>query len=276
MKKNFLISLAIVIFLISPFIIELLISIESPYGFINENNKSAYIGLYSAILGGSITLIGVLWTIKNQVELIKNDNVTRNNERKDEDRKKYMPYFTISDYSYIPQVDDLLDLQIPCEPNFINTIIPELDGDIYSYHSGTADFIFHFKNSGRGEAMEVKLSKLSTSNIKIRLNGDIIQDEKIDLKKINTVSKIPVNYYFVPPENIVKLSVYLFNYGVKNKNGFIKSHDYIESQNKYEFEFFDFIGNKYNQKIDISFIECAEKDYEPIIEIKNYSPVLVK
>lgn len=37
-----------------------------PLGFINNDNRNAWIGFYGAIIGGGITLGGVAWTISNQ------------------------------------------------------------------------------------------------------------------------------------------------------------------------------------------------------------------
>lgn len=52
------------IFLI-PFMVNLIVETANPFGlgFINDSNKDTWISFFGSIIGGSITLIGVIWTI---------------------------------------------------------------------------------------------------------------------------------------------------------------------------------------------------------------------
>lgn len=59
----------------------------------------------AAVYGGLLTLIGVAWTIKDTNEKRKEDLIRVENERKEEDRKKHIPYVRISfDKNNLPPV----------------------------------------------------------------------------------------------------------------------------------------------------------------------------
>lgn len=76
-----LISLTLVlIFLGAPFF-NYIATNKWEWQFINENNYDAWIGYYGAIIGGSLTLLGVYWTLNDQQKQFK-DNI-------DEQRKLY-------------------------------------------------------------------------------------------------------------------------------------------------------------------------------------------
>lgn len=51
-----------------PFVVFAITTISTPWGFINDTNREAWIGYYGAIIGGALTLGGVWWTIKKQEE----------------------------------------------------------------------------------------------------------------------------------------------------------------------------------------------------------------
>ena len=53
---------------------------------------SAVVGVYSAILGGGLTLAGVAWTIKKNEEDKNHERALLEKDRQTEERKKFMPY----------------------------------------------------------------------------------------------------------------------------------------------------------------------------------------
>ena len=57
---------------------------------------NAFVSVYAAVLGGGITLAGVAWTIKDTNEKRQQDLMRVENERKEEERKKHIPYVRVS------------------------------------------------------------------------------------------------------------------------------------------------------------------------------------
>ena len=57
---------------------------------------NAFVSVYAAVLGGGITLAGVAWTIKDTNEKRQQDLIRIENERKEEERKKHIPYVRVS------------------------------------------------------------------------------------------------------------------------------------------------------------------------------------
>lgn len=64
---------------------------------LTEDAFQSFVSVYSAVLGGGITLAGVAWTIKDT-----------NDKRKEEERKKHIPYLTV-----VPNAHDEVLIHIP-------------------------------------------------------------------------------------------------------------------------------------------------------------------
>ncbi len=54
-----------------------------------------WLGFTGGVIGGTLTLFGVSITLREQNKLRDLDERKRDNEKKEEDRKKYMPYFSL-------------------------------------------------------------------------------------------------------------------------------------------------------------------------------------
>lgn len=58
--------IVLVLLFITPKLIDWLVSISSPFGFIKPKDRNTWIGFYGAIIGGGITLGGEWWTLNKQ------------------------------------------------------------------------------------------------------------------------------------------------------------------------------------------------------------------
>ena len=76
MNKKSLVLLIFGIFIIIfivPQIIHFLVYTPSPFGFIKPGEESQWIGFFGSVIGGSLTLAGVWWTLKYQDKKRKED-----------------------------------------------------------------------------------------------------------------------------------------------------------------------------------------------------------
>ena len=62
----------------------------------DESLQTIVLSITAAVYGGLLTLVGVAWTIKDANEKRQEDLIRVENERKEEDRKKHIPYVRIS------------------------------------------------------------------------------------------------------------------------------------------------------------------------------------
>lgn len=147
-----------------PFVVFAITTISTPWGFINDTNREAWIGYYGAIIGGALTLGGVWWTIKKQEEekkmefdinncplltaelLKKSENLSFNPYEEGRSDKWYLAYsidFTITLKNAIPA----------CNIHFLyhdmkstnETIFPRLwvfENNLKENISESNDFIF--------------------------------------------------------------------------------------------------------------------------------------
>lgn len=60
-----------------PLIVNYIIKTPSKFGFINEVNMSAWISFYGSVVGGLLTLVGVVYTINKQDEFNKLDKIAQ-------------------------------------------------------------------------------------------------------------------------------------------------------------------------------------------------------
>ncbi|MBQ4119077.1 MAG: hypothetical protein IJD45_01650 [Clostridia bacterium] len=88
-------------------------------------NFEAFTSIYSAVLGGGITLAGVAWTIKDSNDKRKEDLQRIEYERREEERKKHIPYIKvtsdmIADYYSDVYIRNGLDLSNPSHRSKLN------------------------------------------------------------------------------------------------------------------------------------------------------------
>ncbi|MBR4060028.1 MAG: hypothetical protein IKK03_09345 [Lachnospiraceae bacterium] len=106
--KVVLIMVGVVIcFFIVSKAVDFFVTTPSPFGFILPEHQDTWINFYGALLGGTLTLLGVWWTIYYTEETRKEDQKKHENEIKDEfDRRnketkrnlsaQYKPILTIA------------------------------------------------------------------------------------------------------------------------------------------------------------------------------------
>lgn len=71
----------------------------------NDALQTIVLSITAAVYGGLLTLVGVTWTIKDTNEKRKEDLLRIENERKEEERKKHIPYIRVSfDVDNLPPV----------------------------------------------------------------------------------------------------------------------------------------------------------------------------
>ena len=99
--------------LIVPPLLNLIISIPSPFGFISLNEKSTWINFYGAIIGGSLTLVGVWWTISYTEMMRQKDQKEREKEKKQEYIKRNKEIKSNLSAQYKPILD------VTCHPDLI-------------------------------------------------------------------------------------------------------------------------------------------------------------
>ena len=90
-----------VVLLMAYILIFMVILISFPF-YVNwcgmrDENFETFTAVYSAVIGGGLTLVGVAWTIRNGDEDRKADRMQVEADRKEEERKKLTPYVKIVD-----------------------------------------------------------------------------------------------------------------------------------------------------------------------------------
>lgn len=97
--------------LILDFSIGIVLSISLIYQLPAEQLQTIVTGIIAAIFGGLFTLVGVAWTIKKGDEDRKPDLDRLENERREEDRKRYAPYLKV--VKGVQNGQSLCEAQIP-------------------------------------------------------------------------------------------------------------------------------------------------------------------
>lgn len=114
--------------LIQDFISGIALSVYLIYIIPNESLQSIIIPIVAGVYGGLLTLVGVAWTIRKGDERRKEDRNQLEQDRKEEERKKAIPYIKVEIYSpaynkhiRIKDLYSILD----------NEVYKECDGNVY-------------------------------------------------------------------------------------------------------------------------------------------------
>lgn len=115
MKKNSIIKMLLVstiaLFTI-PLIVNYIIKTPSKFGFINEVNISAWISFYGSVVGGLLTLFGVVYTINKQDEFNKLDKIAQDDLNEKNAIMEYFPNFNFSHSSEIIDSKSFAELRV--------------------------------------------------------------------------------------------------------------------------------------------------------------------
>lgn len=113
-------------FLLLPdFIFGLGVSAYLIYIIPNNSLQNIILTITAAVFGGIFTLVGVAWTFKKSDTDRQADLQRIENERKEEERKKHVPYInilldTITDHYFDISIYNMLDISNPCQRKKLN------------------------------------------------------------------------------------------------------------------------------------------------------------
>lgn len=220
------------------FIIPIILSLHFSWGSIPYDiaeNLLAYYGtMLSGLTGGALTLGGVWWTIRDQDKKRDKDIKDREKEQKEEDRKRFMPYF-----GYIED-------SLQCYDNIKH------DFPKYGYF-GDDDFFLddHYLvnvklcNLGRGQAKKACAYLFNGAEL-IELNPDNPSEEiQHGPLFINNQRIRPLG--FVPPKQSTGISFLILKKWLIHKHNIVRYNICIQ--------YSDSVDNDYLQYIHLLFIE---------------------
>ena len=152
-------------------------------------NFNTFVSVYAAVIGGALTLVGVAWTIKDGNNKRKEDLERIEMERKEEERKKNIPYLMLANDSTTPNTARIT------ETNNLNFSKPT---DVSKIKNGTYYVIkidpFNIKNVSRSNAI---LKGIFLDEVYHKFAYDILI-EKDGLCQI----QVGINHWFAFPKKI--------------------------------------------------------------------------
>lgn len=197
---------AILGILLIPQFIHFLVYTPSPFGFIKPGEESQWIGFFGSIIGGSLTLIGVWWTINRQNRNRKEDFIIMN--------KPIITVTSVKCRDYQACINNIFDLNIKirncgksearnikvfihlsgeysndycalCNPSYLNILLPGNDIKIVAHQ------MFLYKYTGvLGESFEVII------NYQDLFNNYHIAKQIIRFDRDNLINKSKKNIVF--------------------------------------------------------------------------------
>ena len=120
---------------------------------LKEDDFQTFVTVYAALIGGGITLAGVAWTIKDSNDKRKEDLQRIENDRKEEERQKCIPYIKITESC---THSDELNINIKCRYDFDKPCyrVNFIDKKVYKIQF----FSFDLKNISNGHVFITSLS----------------------------------------------------------------------------------------------------------------------
>lgn len=98
MEQSLLIKivvLGLIVLFVSPFLIDFILSHSNIFCFVKQDNSSAWIGYFGSIIGGLLTIFGVIITINSQAEFNRKDQEAQNDLNEKNLRSEYFPNLII-------------------------------------------------------------------------------------------------------------------------------------------------------------------------------------
>lgn len=171
-KKQFVkicVFVILFIFLI-PLIVNFIVETPNPFGlgFINDSNKDTWISFFGSIIGGSITLIGVIWTINYEKKAREEDFKTQEERRQEDFNNQEVQRKKDLAIQYKPIIDIIRDTS---HDNYFNEYyVHEELNELYLPITIT--------NLGRGEALNIIIKNCFSKNILFTIRKNFLYKEK--------------------------------------------------------------------------------------------------
>lgn len=197
MKKKLILCI-LILFVIAPPIVHFIVSTPSPVGFISVDKQDVWINFYGALFGGTLTLLGVGWTIEYTENARKADRKKHEQEiaeefnRRDLETKRnlsaqYKPILTIAfDSNFIEDIEFGLSKY---DKVFVQNYV-SLDNE-RNFEQNDKRLVINLSllNIGRGEA-----SDLTIKSVIITSDGEKWETVTRTYKEICTWSGINVEF----------------------------------------------------------------------------------
>lgn len=203
--KNKLWLCILIMCVVVPPIVNFIVSMPSPLGFISPDRQETWIDFYGALIGGVLTLMGVSWTIKytetirtddqkNHEQEIAEEFKRRDIETKDILSAQYKPILTIFfDADYI----DGIKWDMPkYESFFLQNTISLVDKQNFEQDTKRLVISLTVLNIGRGEA-----SDLTIHSSVISSEGEEWETITREYKEISASNGINIMFYKTITEN---------------------------------------------------------------------------
>lgn len=230
-KTKIILFIIFFIFII-PFIVNHVTSTPSPFGFINDSNRDAWISFFGSIIGGGATLTGVYITIKKQEEQRAEDFKIQEKRRKEDFDNQEMQRRKELGIQYRP----FLAMDLEKEPYDIPyeefQSDPVIFGGIHCVELGEQRpthfkiVLINLKNEGEGECY-IKCNNKKLIDIN-KVNGQEMMLKNNKELEILTLSK---NWHNVIPKNksIILKICFAYNKHEKNNGEFYISYNLIST-----------------------------------------------
>lgn len=213
------------------FVVFVFISIFILYNIPNSNLQNVIISVYSAVIGGGLTLVGVIITIKRQEK-----------ENKEQDRLRYYPYFNI--YMNMGKKIDFDNCYL------IDAAVKEIkEEDIYKTTIKDNEMIYHmdtlvFQNSDHSSFV---IDKITINDKPLyKKQKLVLKNEKFDIA--NT------NYFISEKDKLPEIKLYISD---MLKNNYIFKIDFQAKVEERTIK--DFEGTKKFQYCSLNFNSVIEQ-----------------